>query len=128
MRDLSASATLLAMLCICACRPDARDDQFARRALAQLRAHDSTVQRDFDPQSSIDSAGWSRISTLSQFLVDTSRIPVLIAWERGSDPRIGAYRRLDYWVGRIPDSAVVTVWLVNRRGRTYINTLKGHAY
>jgi hypothetical protein len=128
MRDLCVSVTVLAIICICACRPDARDDQFARRALTQLRAHDSTLQRDFDPQSSIDSAGWSRINTLSRFLVDTSRIPVLIAWESGRDPRIGAYRRLDYWVGRIPDSAVVAVWLVNRGGRTYINTLKADAY
>jgi hypothetical protein len=81
-----------------------------------------------DPNPDMRRAGWAGIARLSRALADSSTAPQLIDWERGADSRIGTYRKLTYFVGRTPDSVVVELYLVEREGRTLVNTVRATSY
>jgi hypothetical protein len=126
MINTRALGALAAVLFLSSCAADADDDAFARQTLRALRSGDSTIRADFDPRSPLATARWELVSSIGKAGSDSLHRPVLVWRENGATTDIGRYRRLAYWVGSNPDSAVVELWLVDREGRTKINTLKSY--
>ena len=119
----------LTLAVLVACGVDDPTDAFARRVLHQLRTRDSAVQRDLDPRSPIARVPWSELqSRTAAYFPDSTVTPVLIDRESGTAPDIGRYRRLTYFLGHLPDSAVAELWIVERDGRLYLNTLRTSRY
>jgi hypothetical protein len=119
---------LLALVTLNGCAPRPEDDAFARRALEQLRTRDSAFMQTLDPESSIHSASWAELQSVAGRFGTPPTRPVLVGWERGSRADVGAYRSLRYWVGSSPDSTVVEVYVVERNGRAYVNTLRAQSF
>ena len=111
-----------------ACRPSGHDDRIAREFMSRVRHHDSTAMALVESNPEMRRAGWGGIGGLTAGLGDSTAQPQLLEWERGQDPRIGSYRKLTYFVGRSPDSAVVELYLVDRDGRTLVNTVRARPY
>ena len=118
----------LTLAVLAACGVDAPTDAFARRILHQLRTQDSTLTRDLDPRSSIARVPWAELRTTAAYFPDSTVAPVLVDRERGTAPDIGRYDRLTYFLGHTPDSSVAELWIVERDGRRYLNTLRTSRY
>jgi hypothetical protein len=120
------AAFILAVILL-ACAVDPADEELGQRVLAKLRAGDSTVMADLEPNPQILAAGWTNIRTLRARFQDTTFSPQLIEFEKVASASERT-RRLTFLVGMDPDSAVIELWLSTHDGNTLVNTIKARSF
>ena len=116
------------LLLATACEVDREADHFARSFIAHLRTGDSAGFALLEPRSEVSRAGWARIAAMARSLPQDSLESIhLLESDRGVDEQ-GAYTRLTYELRSATERALVELWLVNRDGRTFVNTVRIHPH
>lgn len=110
------------------CRPDSRDDAFARAFIENVRTRSPAGARQLEPGTEISLQGWERVmevvgAQLPSGAPDSTR---LVGWESIRDDE-GRARKLTYHVYGTGRVIRVEVWLVRQGDRTYVNTVAASA-
>jgi hypothetical protein len=115
---------LLILALLIGCRADRHDDAFARDVIQNLRTRSAALAAQLEPHSEIAAVGWEALCAAPAiFPPGQSDSVILVEWERLKDEH-GPARKLTYRVRSQTRRATYEIWIVDKGGKTYLNTLQ----